>query len=70
MRFYTTQHPFYCGIDLHARTMDVCMLDQGGEVLVHRTMQTDPEAFLKALAPVSTGSRRGSRVPVHLVLAR
>src|SRR6266851_4475231 len=21
MRFYTTQHPFYCGIDLHARTM-------------------------------------------------
>jgi hypothetical protein len=24
MRFYTKQHPFYCGIDLHARTMDVC----------------------------------------------
>ncbi len=22
-RFYTTQHPFYCGIDLHARTMYV-----------------------------------------------
>lgn len=21
MRFYTKQHPFYCGIDLHARTM-------------------------------------------------
>ena len=26
MRFYTTQHPFYCGIDLHARTMYVCIL--------------------------------------------
>jgi hypothetical protein len=21
MRFYTKQHQFYCGIDLHARTM-------------------------------------------------
>jgi hypothetical protein len=30
MRFYTTQHHYYCGIDLHARTMYVCILDQGG----------------------------------------
>ena len=30
MRFYTTQHPFYCGIDRHARTMYVCILDQNG----------------------------------------
>ena len=36
MRFYTTQHPFYCGIDRHARTMYVCILDQNSEVLVHR----------------------------------
>ena len=55
MRFYTTQHPFYCGIDLHARTMYVCILDQGGEVLVHRNMKTDPEAFLKAIAPYRQG---------------
>jgi len=55
MRFYTTQHPFYCGIDLHARTMFVCILDQGGNVLVHRNMKTDPEAFLKAIAPYRQG---------------
>jgi transposase len=55
MRFYTQQHPFYCGIDLHARPMYVCILDQGGEVLVHRNMKTDPEAFLKALAPYRQG---------------
>jgi hypothetical protein len=24
MRFYTRQHRFYCGVDLHARTMHVC----------------------------------------------
>ena len=52
---YTTQHPFYCGIDLHARTMYVCILDQNSEVLVHRTMQTAPEAFLKAMAPYRPG---------------
>lgn len=24
MRFYQQQHAYYCGIDLHARTMQVC----------------------------------------------
>jgi transposase len=55
MRFYTTQHPFYCGIDLHARSMYVCILDQRGEVLVHRHMKTTPEAFLHAIAPYRQG---------------
>ena len=55
MRFYTTQHPFYCGIDLHARAMDVCLLNQAGETLLHRTMQTNPETFLKAIAPYRDG---------------
>jgi len=55
MRFYTKQHKFYCGIDLHARTMSVCILDQNSEVLVHRNMQTDPEAFLQAIAPYRPG---------------
>jgi transposase len=50
-RFYTTPHPFYCGIDLHARTMDVCILDQAGATLVHRHMTATPEALLKAIAP-------------------
>src|SRR5215510_9904385 len=51
MRFYTNQHPFYCGIDLHARTMYVCILSQDGEVVLHRNMQASPDALLKAIAP-------------------
>jgi hypothetical protein len=51
MRFYTKQHQFYCGIDLHARTMYACILDQHGEIRLHRNMQASPEAFLKAIAP-------------------
>jgi hypothetical protein len=51
MRFYTKPHQFYCGIDLHARTMYVCILNRDGEVLLHRNMKAAPEPLLKALAP-------------------
>jgi transposase len=51
MRFYTKQHQFYCGIDLHARTMYLCVLNQEGEIVLHRNMPAGPEPFLKAVAP-------------------
>ena len=51
MRFYTQQHTHYCGIDLHARTMYMCILNQEGAVLLHRNMKAEPDAFLKAVAP-------------------
>ena len=31
--------------------MYVCILNQDGEILLHRTMKTRPEVFLKAIAP-------------------
>src|ERR671918_1886614 len=55
MQFYTKQHQFYCGIDLHARAMYVCILNQSGEILVHRNMKTSPETFLKVIAPYREG---------------
>jgi hypothetical protein len=51
MRFYTKQHKFYGGIDLHARTMYLCILNQVGEILVHRHMPAAPEPFLTTIAP-------------------
>jgi transposase len=51
MRFYTKPHQFYCGIDLHARTMYLCILNQDGEIVLHRNMKAAPEPFLKAIAP-------------------
>ena len=50
MRFYTQQHRFYCGIDLHARTMYVCIVDQAGNKLVHQNVAANPKAFLKVIA--------------------
>jgi transposase len=51
MRFYTTPHQFYGGIDLHARTMYLCILNQNGEIVLHRNMRAAPEPFLQAIAP-------------------
>ncbi len=51
MKFYTQQHKFYCGIDLHARTLYVCILNQAGEIVLHRNMKTDPAVLLKVIAP-------------------
>ena len=51
MRFYTKQHKAYCGIDLHARSLYVCILNQDGESMLHHNMKTSPETFLKAIAP-------------------
>jgi transposase len=55
MRFYTHQHPFYCGIDLHARSRYVCLVKHAGEILLHRNMKAAPEPFLKAIAPYREG---------------
>src|SRR5919106_921687 len=63
MRFYTNQHQFYCGIDLHARSMYVCLVNRDGEILGHRHMKAAPEPFLKAVAP----SREGLVVAVECI---
>ena len=52
MRFYTGQHRYYCGIDLHARTMYVCILEhEGGKVVLHRNLRCEPDLFLRAVEP-------------------
>ena len=51
MRFYTKQHRYYCGIDLHARSMYVCVLDWQGEIVLHKNMPCTPDLFLKVIAP-------------------
>jgi transposase len=55
MRFYNGQHRFYCGIDLHARSMHLCILDQSGDVVFDRNLACRPETFLRAVAPFRDG---------------
>ena len=51
MRFYNTQHRYYCGMDLHARMMYVCIIDQAGTVMVHRNLPTTRGAFQRVIEP-------------------
>ena len=51
MNFYTRQHKHYCGIDLHARAMYVCILDQSGTILVHKNLPPTPDACVRIIAP-------------------
>jgi Transposase len=55
MRSYAKQHPCCGGIDLHARSMYVCIVNHDGAVLLHRHMKAAPEPFLKAIAPDREG---------------
>lgn len=51
MRFYTKQHKHYCGIDLHTNKMYLCILNDTGEIVLHRNIKTTPHSFLAAIAP-------------------
>ncbi len=50
MRFYTKQHQYYCGIDLHTKKMYVCILNSKGDIVLHRNIDTNPQAFLMTIA--------------------
>jgi len=51
MEFYHKEHCNYCGIDLHEKTMYVCIVDQQGKIRYHRNIKTSREEFLAAVAP-------------------
>jgi hypothetical protein len=51
MRFYDKSHKHVCGIDLHARSMYLWVLDEQDQVVLHRDLPTTPAALLEALEP-------------------
>jgi transposase len=55
MRFYNRQHRFYCGVDLHARTLSLHILDATGKSVLAKTIAASPDAFLQAVAPFRDG---------------
>jgi transposase len=51
MRFYTKQHQYYCGIDLHAKSMYVCIVNQEGKTLFHQNLPTSPQSLRSVIQP-------------------
>src|SRR5262249_58318855 len=55
MRFYNQQHRFYCSVDLHARTLSLCVLDASGSIVHHDSHPATGSDFLAAVAPFRDG---------------
>ena len=51
MRFLTATAASYVGVDLHARTLYVCVLDQAGTLRLSKNLPAEPQPFLAAVAP-------------------
>src|SRR4249920_2486250 len=48
---YNQQHRFYCGVDLHARTMFTHVLDHRGKTAFEKDLPADPDEFVHAIKP-------------------
>jgi hypothetical protein len=55
MRCYTAVPRFYCGVDWHARTMDLGLLAADGQVGFDQNVPATAQACWQALAPFRDG---------------
>ena len=55
MRCYNQPHRFYCGVDLHARSLYTHVLDARGKTVLDRDLPASPDAFLDAVQPFRDG---------------
>ena len=57
MRFFipSPTTAYYCGIDLHARSMFTHILDHDGKTVFERDLPAGPDAFLDAVKPFRQG---------------
>jgi hypothetical protein len=51
MKVYNKRYSYYCGIDLHARTLFVCILNDAGQKVYHKNIPCKPDRFLQAIEP-------------------
>ena len=68
MRTYNTQHLHYCGVDLHARSLFVNVLDHTGQTGSSR-ISLLTRCVPRRRRAIPRGPRRRLRVHVRLVLA-
>jgi len=51
MEYATIRSKYCCGIDLHARSMYVCIMDRSGDIRFHRNMHNDFALLTEVLKP-------------------
>jgi transposase len=55
MQVYNKPHAYYCGVDLHARSMFTHILDSRGDTVFAKDLAAHPDVFLQAIAPYRQG---------------
>lgn len=55
MPHYNQSHSYYCGVDLHARSLYVHILDDTGRTRLEQNLAASPAAFLDAVQPYRPG---------------
>lgn len=55
INFYDGQHAHYCGVDLHKKTMYVCIINDEGETVFQKNLRTRPDEFVRAIAAYREG---------------
>jgi transposase len=55
MRTYNQPHAYYCGVDLHARSLYLHVLDDKGRTRLEQDIPASPTAVLNALQPYRDG---------------
>jgi len=57
INFYNGQHAYYCGVDLHKKTMYVYVLNRDGETVFHKNLRTEtiPVRRADAARPLRPG---------------
>jgi transposase len=51
MEHYKINSTYYCGVDLHAHNMYVCVMNKDGDILLHKNMRTESQQIKRNLAP-------------------
>jgi len=49
MRLATVNKKYYCGIDLHAKNITVCVLNKSGKIILHKEIPSDMELLISLL---------------------
>jgi len=60
MKLTTINKQFVCGVDLHKRSMYLCIMDQAGKIHLHKSVPCRVDAFMHAVAPFLPGLAVGA----------
>ncbi len=55
MRSYNKIHPYYCGIDLHARSLYLCIINDKGEKVLHKEIKQLLEILVPYIGKIVVG---------------